>query len=297
MRKIVYIIISLAMLLGVSACNQTEKIGSEQLQNITSNIEYLVNLRYTGYEEADDQEKVESIIPKYADQISDTLSHSDEPVFISLESKFQEFESAYNEEEDANGNIVKYNPYIGQESSPYIVEENGARGIYSNYLTIDTEGQSQVVILGQEVYIDMPQEEIARRLIGNGAYKFKLDSYNYYDNGYMYLKFVTDLEGGFEDSIEGYKILDPESQEYKDLLEQAQKEYEANPFEDDDAVTYKNSILGSIMNTAEYEAAKDSYYKYTVYNEVNLKVKISNGGIIEFPIDDILTIYDTGFNF
>lgn len=297
MRKIAYLIISLTMLLGVSACNQTEKIGSEQLQNIASNIEYLVNLRYTGYEEADDQEKVGSIIPKYADQISDTLSHSDEPAFISLESKFQEFESAYNEEEDANGNIVKYNPYIGQESSPYIVEENGARGIYSNYLTIDTEGQSQVVILGQEVYIDMPQEEIARRLIGNGAYKFKLDSYNYYDNGYMYLKFVTDLEGGFEDSVEGYKILDPESQEYKDLLEQAQKEYEANPFEDDDAEAYKNSILGSIMNTAEYEAAKDSYYKYTVYNEVNLKVKISNGEIIEFPIDDILTIYDTGFNF
>lgn len=297
MKKIAYLIISLTMLLGVSACNQTEKIGSEQLQNIASNIEYLVNLRYTGYEEADDQEKVESIIPKYADQISDTLSHSDEPVFISLESKFQEFESAYNEEEDANGDIVKYNPYIGQESSPYIVEENGARGIYSNYLTIDTEGQSQVIILGQEVYIDMPQEEIARRLIGNGAYKFKLDSYNYYDNGYMYLKFVTDLEGGFEDSVEGYKILDPESQEYKDLLEQAQKEYEANPFEDDDAEAYENSILGSIMNTAEYEAAKDSYYKYTVYNEVNLKVKISNGEIIEFPIDDILTIYDTGFNF
>lgn len=297
MRKIAYLIISLMMLLGVSACNQTEKIESEQLQNIASNIEYLVNLRYTGYEEADDQEKVESIIPKYADQISDTLSHSDEPVFISLESKFQEFESAYNEEEDANGNIVKYNPYIGQESSPYIVEENGARGIYSNYLTIDTEGQSQVVILGQEVYIDMPQEEIARRLIGNGAYKFKLDSYNYYDNGYMYLKFVTDLEGGFEDSVEGYKILDPESQEYKDLLEQAQKEYEANPFEDDDAEAYNNSILGSIMNTVEYEAAQDSYYKHTVYNEVNLKVKISNGEIIEFPIDDILTIYDTGFNF
>ena len=297
MKKIVYIIISLTMLSRVSACNQTEKIGSEQLQNIASNIEYLVNLRYTGYEEADDQEKVESIIPKYADQISDTLSHSDEPVCISLESKFQEFESAYNEEEDDNGNIVKYNPYIGQESSPYIVEENGARGIYSNYLTIDTEGQSQVVILGQEVYIDMPQEEIARRLIGNGAYKFKLDSYNYYDNGYMYLKFVTDLEGGFEDSVKGYKILDPESQEYKDLLEQAQKEYEANPFEDDDAEAYKNSILGSIMNTAEYEAAQDSYYKYTVYNEVNLKVKISNGEIIEFPIDDILTIYDTGFNF
>ena len=283
-----------ALIISTSACSQPDKLNNEQLQNIASNIEYLVNLRYTGYEEADDQEKVKSIIPKYADQISDTLSHSDEPVFISLESKFQEFESAYNEEEDANGNIIKYNPYIGQESSPYIVEENGARGIYSNYLTIDTEGQSQVVILGQEVYIDMPQEEIARRLIGNGAYKFKLDSYNYYDNGYMYLKFVTDLEGGFEDSIEGYKILDPESQEYKELLEQRNEEL--SKYEEDETIP-PDAITTKFMNTVEYEAAQDSYYKHTVYNEVNLKVKISNGGIIEFPIDDILTIYDTGFNF
>ena len=182
---------------GISIRNSANK---DSIETIVNDVSYLMNLRYKGLTDGD-KSKIEEIIPTQSQAIISKLDVDDEPIFISLERYFQEIENTTITEETENG-LIEYNPYLTFDSERYITELNGERGIYSNNIYIDSDGTFATVIYGQSLYIDAPDEVIIQSYIDNPIYKLKVDSYNYYDNGMLYINYSSDIVGGVEEQYE-----------------------------------------------------------------------------------------------
>lgn len=200
MKKLCLVVASIVVMVAIISLMviNNRKVS---IEDTVDNITYLMNLRYNGLENSDKQ-VIEEIIPTQAKAIISKLdtSNIDLPIFISLENYFREFENAVTTDE--TGNIIDDTGYTSLPSERYITEVDGERGIYSDKIYVNEYGQFATVIYGQSLYVDAPEEIMVLGFKDNPIYKLKVDSYNYYDNGMLYISYTSDIIGGIKEQYE-----------------------------------------------------------------------------------------------
>lgn len=256
-------ILIVVMSISLSACNKPSN-KEINIQDTVSELTYLMNLRYYGYNEARDRDRIESVIPSQSTQVIESLpKEGDQRVFISLEEYFKEYEEAIVEEELETGELVSYNPYEGKDSDFNIEVVDGIRGIYSDNIYIGDNNKFVTKIYGDTLYIPVPEEVAKGSMISNPSYRFKCTEYNYFDDGTLVVKFETDLEEAFKELYGHIEVVEDDS---------------------NSEITGDMGEVQSIMTESEFSSFKESFMNSNEIKRGTIKANIVEGKISRINI-------------
>lgn len=245
----------------------TDKV---EVQRYVDSVEDLMNLRYYGLDEKivdksllsdEDKNKIKSKLA-----LPEENDITDRGVFISLEEEFsiREFEDYTLQGDVGTSDIVSVNKDAITDLK--ITERNGERGIYTNDVYVDEEGQFKTMIYGDEIWVDVPKEVINQKMIGTPEYKFKVVDYQYYDGGNLIVKLRSDIEGAFDEVYKNVEIVETLGVDASQRMNDGTLE-----FKDKDKV-YK-------MTQEEYDNHLNSFYEFSnsITATLDMKLDIKKG--------------------
>lgn len=206
-----YALASVMVFTGTACSNyKNTTVDKVEVSEYVNSVEDLMNLRYYGL----DEDKLNSALISEEDKsvIKSRLAlpteTTDRGVFISLEEEFKarEFEEYTLQGDVGTSDLVT--PDTDAITDLKITERNGERGIYTDDVYVDAEGQFRTIIYDDEIWVDVPKEVVNQRMIGTPEYKFKVVDYSYFDGGNLIVKLESDIEGAFNDRYANVEIVD-----------------------------------------------------------------------------------------
>lgn len=253
----------------LSGCGGAPR-DSLKASNLAKEVEHIMNLRYSGYVESDNEELESLLGESLASEIKDRFKAS-ESSFMSLEDIISKMENDVVLEETDSGEIVETNLNNGYTDARIYKNESGERGIDIDDVYIEG-GRFSIEILGNTITVDVPEGLELRHYRGNPSYKLSLMEYNLYDDGTFIVSLGTDLEGAFKDKYKGLEVVpEGEEQEISGDIES---------LDGTQSLKVTDKMYSDIYNTFMY-----SYDSYE--SKVMMKVG-KDGKISELSIDKIL---------
>ena len=191
-------------------------------------------------------------------------------IFISLENEFKEREVT-TELMNEDGTVSVVDDYRTKDCDNKIVTlADGTRGVWSNDILIDEDGQFIAMIYGDILYISVPQEVLNLEFIGNPLYCVTESNYNYFDDGTLLVTVWTDRYTAFDYIYRNVEIVSDTSQA-------------TDNFNPDGYLTYEDSFKEIRMSQEQYDNAKEEFLNTvdSVYYTIEAKVD-SETGIITY---------------
>lgn len=276
------ILLSIGITLVFTGCSKYKNTTTEEVnvKAYVDSVEQLMNLRYYGLDTKTVDEAL--ISEEYKDSIKDRLKTpeniTDRGVFISLEDEFEQREvEDYVLSGDVGTSDIISIDTEGTITDGRIEEYNGKRGIFTNDVQIDSEGQFRTMIYDDSVWVTVPREVQNCYLIGNPEYKFKVVDYTYFDGGNLIVTLKSDIDEAFNEICNNIEIVETTKGLTDDEVIK------------DGILTWKDKDKKIKMTQEEYDAHMESFYNEyrTIKVILDMKLDVAKGEITDVNLDSI----------
>lgn len=275
-------LLSIGVAIAFTGCSNYKNTTTEEvnIKAYVDSVEQLMNLRYYGLENNIVDNSL--ISNEYKDAIKDKLKTpeniTDRGVFISLEDEFEQREvEDYVLSGDVGTSDIISIDTEGTITDGRIEEYNGERGIFTNDVYIDDEGQFRTMIYNDSVWVDVPREIQNYYLIGNPEYKFKVVDYTYFDGGNLIVTLKSDIGGAFNEIYSNVEIVE---------TTEGLTDTKINR---DGILTWKDKDKKIKMTQDEYNTHMDSFYNEykSIKVILDMKLDVAKGVITDLDLDSI----------
>lgn len=275
-KRAAYVCVACTALIGLSGCkDKNEVIVDTSVSNdmtaaqLAKNVEYLMNIRYNGYTEAD-QGLIENVCaPTEAALLIDELSSVSPDGLINIDDTYEEAAPFEMEMYDDEGNPYTYRGNEGY-TDDRIISKDGHYYLDVNDFWVDSDNQIGIMINGGQYYIDVPDDVLRSKMKGDGSYRFSIQDYNLYDDGTFIVSLQSDLEKAFNEQYE------------PKVIEETQMDSEVVRSGDIGTLT-----KGETLTEYEYMLLFESYVETTNFYTMQLQFKVDNNKLGGFQVEKV----------